>query len=257
MSNNHIVNHPRGYNIFDVKKELKRLQPHVSKAWLTYLDELFYRHLFSGGILSKLTEMKQHQEIIPGPDNVLRVFRDTNFDELKVIVVGEEPYNRCKEENHIANGLAFATDIKDYLPPSLQIIFEELKEDTDQNKFELTDFPMGKFIKMSWGIHQGSQGVMLLNTALTVTENKPNSHLKLWQPFTQALIQKLDDDYGDRLVWLLMGKKPVALSSYIKQGTIVTTVNPSPWKRKEFIGSKPFSQVNKILTTNGYSPIIW
>ncbi len=188
---------------------------------------------------------------ISKPDSMFINFNDfyralhlTPLDNVKVVILGQDPYH----EKGQANGLAFSVDAGVPLPPSLKNIFKELQNDLGgalRTNGDLSDW--------------ANQGVLLLNSSLSVVEGKPNSLAKLWEPVTDEIISFIDENVSP-VVFVLWGNNAKAKKPLIKRNKdfIVESVHPSPLSaNRGFFGSKPFSKVNEILTDNGLSPIVW
>ena len=187
-------------------------------------------------ILNTIDKLSETETIYPNPNDIFRVF-ELSPSEIKVVILGQDPYYNPEQ----ATGLAFSvkTDIK--TPPSLQNIFKELKSDLNIDR---TNSDLSEWHK---------QGVFLLNTALTVIEQKPNSHKKMWKEFTNDLlkymtVQNNAQEHGKFIEELLpSADKLISYSSH-----------PSPLSaRHSFFGSKPFSWVNEKLVEQKKTPIKW
>lgn len=182
------------------------------------------------------------------PPPALR-FRALNLlapEQVRVVIVGQDPYHGAGE----ANGLAFAVSDGCKMPPSLRHIFQELADDLQCPP------PMSTEL-LGWA----QQGVLLLNTALSVSPDQPGSHAKLgWQKVTDALIRALGKAEKPR-AFVLWGKHAEAKLPLIDVSAghfVLTSPHPSPFSaRKGFFGSKPFSRVNAWLACQGEMPIAW
>lgn len=180
-------------------------------------------------------------EVLPEPEVVFESLHQCKFDDLKVVILGQDPYHTPG----VADGLAFSTK-EEKLPPSLRRIFQELEreypEELKQRKApgDLT----------GWA----NQGVLLLNTALTVRAGEPLSHEMLWRPFTAALIRYITANCPD-VVFILLGKKAQHLYAMHRDESherYVTAPHPSPLA-KGFVGSDVFRRANEMLD----APIKW
>ena len=186
-------------------------------------------------------------DVYPRPDQVFRVFR-TKPENIKVVILGQDPYYKPNQ----ANGLAFSVNSNITTPRSLKNIFKELKSDLniDRTNSDLSDWE--------------EQGVFLLNTALTVKYNQPNSYKKEWSQFTKKLITFLASNYPD-IIYILWGQNAINYEKYINNYTpkphfaiIKTSSHPSPLSaRHSFFGSKPFSWINKQLEKQNKPKIKW
>lgn len=182
--------------------------------------------------------------IYPSKVNVFRAFNLTNFNDVKVVIIGQDPYHGENE----ANGLAFSLNEEVKITPSLRNIFKELN----------TDLGIEKQSKDLSG--WAKQGVLLINSILTVEKDKPLSHKNLgWQNITDYIIKYISD-HKDNVVFILWGKESeekLKLIDKIKHYVIVSP-HPSPFSaRRGFFGSKPFSKTNDYLQKNNQSVIDW
>jgi uracil-DNA glycosylase len=178
--------------------------------------------------------------IFPPKSKRFRAFELTAPDDVRVVILGQDPYHTPG----VANGLAFSTD-EPVLPPSLGNIFRELVDDVRCDPPTTGDLsPWAK------------QGVLLLNTALTVEKGKPSSHLHLWQEFTKTVIAAIVRERPET-IWVLWGRKAQSLLLGYPVPT-VTSPHPSPLSAYSgFFGSKPFSKVNRYLSSISSNPIDW
>lgn len=190
-----------------------------------------------------LAEIEAGHTIFPVWKDIFRAFDLTPFDQVKVVILWQDPYHGVGE----AHGLSFSVPDGVKIPPSLRNIFKELKSDLD------IDPPS------SWNLQKrAEQWVFLLNAWLTVRQDAPNSHKDAWrQTFTDAVIQKLSDR-RDWLVFILRGafaQKKLPLIDPSKH-LIIKSPHPSPFSAdKGFFGSRPFSQCNNYLIGMGKTPI--
>ncbi len=183
--------------------------------------------------------------VYPPSKTVFRAFELCPFDSVKVVILGQDPYHGAGQ----AHGLCFSVQDGVRTPPSLQNIYKEIKDDIG------TDIPTGGNLE-GWA----PQGVLLLNSVLTVEEGKPASHQGIgWEQFTDAVIQKISDE-KERVVFLLWGKyaqdKGVRIDS--EKHLILTAPHPSPFSAHTgFLGCKHFSKTNEYLQKHGQKPIEW
>lgn len=183
--------------------------------------------------------------IFPKGDEIFRAFNSCPFEDVKVVIVGQDPY---PTRGH-AHGLCFSCDQNVRpLPKSLNNIFQELKDDLGVVK-ENGDLS-------SWS----EQGVLLINSILTVREGEAGSHANQgWEKLTDAAIREL----GSRrqgIVYILWGSYAQKKASFIdsSKNLVIKTVHPSPLSSyRGFFGSKPFSKTNEYLEKSGLSPIKW
>ena len=196
--------------------------------------------------LNKFVEIeRQSFNVFPPTNDVFHALDITSLHETKVVILGQDPYHGTGQ----AHGLAFSTLHQSDIPPSLRNIMKELHDDVG-----VQIPPHGNLT--SWA----KQGVLLLNTTLTVREGEAGSHQGHgWETFTDALINAVNQKQ-QHVVFLLWGaharkKKQLITNSF---HTVIEGVHPSPLSAyRGFFGSKPFSKVNDALITNGQSPIDW
>lgn len=190
-------------------------------------------------------EREAGKEIFPPRSSILRAFALTPPDKVKVVILGQDPY---PTRGH-AHGLAFSVepDVRP-LPKSLQNIFRELQDDTGGRR-ETGDLT-------EWA----SQGVLLLNTALTVIGGSPGSHSTIgWGTLTNEVIRYLNE-HCEHIVFILWGKHAQQKAIYIDESKhlIIRSPHPSPLSAyRGFFGSRPFSRANKYLTDHNKEPIEW
>jgi uracil-DNA glycosylase len=192
----------------------------------------------------KVTEEYQDGICFPPKNEIFRALELTSFEKVKVVIIGQDPYHNHDQ----ANGLCFSVSEKVKAPPSLKNIFKELKDDLgiERTKQDLDDW--------------AEQGVLLLNSTLTVKEHSPNSHKDLgWKLFTDFIIKEISDK-RENVVFILWGafaqKKEELINS--SQHFILKSAHPSPFSvYRGFYGSKPFSGVNEFLQSKGIETISW
>ncbi len=182
--------------------------------------------------------------VFPEYKNIFNALRYTDYDEVKVVILGQDPYHGDNE----AHGLSFSVREGIPMPPSLKNIFEELQNDLGikRTQSDLTDW--------------AKQGVLLLNSIMTVVRNSPLSHKeKGWETFTDNIIKKLNERETP-VVFILWGSyarsKKVLITN--PQHKIIESVHPSPLSSyRGFFGSKPFSKTNQFLEQHGMKGINW
>ena len=215
----------------------------INKKWDIILkDELKKPYFKKLGIFVK-DEYKKNI-VYPEYNNIFNALRLTDYDEVKVVILGQDPYHGPKE----AHGLSFSVQKGVKRPPSLDNIFKELKSDLgiERTNNDLTDW--------------AKEGVFLLNSIMTVVKDSPLSHKdKGWEIFTDDLI-KLLNKREKPIVFILWGSYARSKKTLItnKNHYIIEAPHPSPLSAyRGFFGSKPFSKTNNFLVTNGIPPIKW
>lgn len=215
----------------------------INESWKKALNSEFTKPYWE-----KLTEVVrqdyQKSIVYPLPTNVFRAFDICPFDEVKVVIVGQDPYHGPNQ----AMGLSFAVNEGIALPPSLRNIFKEIESDLEVKPYHSGD--LSRWAK---------QGVLLLNSVLTVQAGKPASHAGLgWEQFTDAAIAALNDK-REHIVYMLWGKyaqkKGLVLDR--KKNLALESAHPSPLAGKAFFGNHHFSRCNEYLKANGIEPIDW
>ena len=203
-------------------------------------DRFFKEHkLLLDNIESRITE-----PYYPESSEIYKAFKLTPFDKVKVVILGQDPYHGPNQ----ANGLAFSVNRGVKMPPSLKNIFKELRNDLGVTMPAHGD--LSKWAK---------QGVLLLNTCLTVKPGKPNSHNNVgWQEFIIRTIVELSSR-NSNIVWVLWGNKAKEFKKFIRNHHfVIESKHPSPFSaNKGFFGSKPFSKINSMLTFLNKSEIDW
>lgn len=184
-----------------------------------------------------------HEEvpIYPLKENVFKAFELTSPDEVKVVLLGQDPYHTPGQ----AQGLAFSLPDNAPTQPSMRNILKELESDLGESRYsqDLT----------SWG----KQGVLLLNASLTVKEGQPNSMAKDWEQVTKWFIEAIDN-LPQPIVFILWGKNAQSFMPMIKHKDIIHSAHPSPFSASRgFFGSKPFSKTNELLEKHNIKGIDW
>jgi uracil-DNA glycosylase len=177
-------------------------------------------------------------QLTPPPALVMRAFQEP-FDSVKVVLLGQDP----SPTKNVACGLAFAVSQESKFPQSLKNLMKELA----------TDLPhaSNSGALANWS----SQGVMLLNSALTTIVGAPGAHAKIWSGFTKAVLEQLD---SSSLVCLSLGEHAKKLSTLIVKGEVIQATHPSPLSASRgFFGSRIYSSVNSALQAKGLAPIDW
>ncbi len=190
------------------------------------------------------SERNQHK-VFPAAENVFKALELTPFDNVKVVILGQDPYHGDNQ----AHGLSFSVQKGIALPPSLLNIYKELESDLG--------IPVAKSGDLTpWA----KQGVLLLNTVLTVRAHEANSHRgQGWETFTDAVISSLNQA-SHPIVFILWGRPAQEKEKLITnpKHVVLKSVHPSPLSAyRGFFGSKPFSKANAFLEETGQTPIDW
>jgi uracil-DNA glycosylase len=216
----------------------------IAASWKSRLcDE------FSKGYFADLTEFVRSeyntQHIFPPGKEIFRAFDACSFDDLKVVIIGQDPYHGAGQ----ANGLSFSVREGVRIPPSLVNIFKEISND------------LGKPLPASGDLGRwAEQGVLLLNATLTVRASLPGSHQKKgWEEFTDAVIKKVSDE-KEHVVFLLWGAHAQRKGEVIDRSKhlVLMSAHPSPFSAgRGFFGCRHFSKTNEYLKSKGMRPIDW
>ncbi len=218
----------------------------INETWKTALKNEFSKHYFQQIVAFLKTERAAGKTIYPKGGDIFNAFNLTAFNEVKVVILGQDPYHGKGQ----AHGLSFSVMPGIKPPPSLVNIFKEIKSD------------IGITMPANFGdlTHWAKQGVLLLNAALTVRDGEPFSHAKFgWADFTDAVIKTLSDD-KENIVFLLWGKFAQDKQVLIDENShhVLKAAHPSPFSAdKGFFGSKHFSKTNEFLVKDGKQPIDW
>jgi uracil-DNA glycosylase len=220
------------------------INPQIEPSWKEVLKDEFTKEYFVE-LKRFLIEEKQNYTIYPKGSDMFNAFSYTPFDDVKVVIIGQDPYHGANQ----AHGLAFSVLDGVAFPPSLRNIFQELNSDIG--------CPTPKSGNLSsWA----KQGVFLINTVLSVREGQAHSHAKHgWEIFTDSVIKKISDK-KQNVVFILWGSPAIAKSKLIDSSKhhIITSPHPSPLSSyRGFFGSKPFSKTNEFLASRGIEKIEW
>ena len=217
----------------------------IEPSWKKALKEEFKKPFFLE-LTSFVKGEYLSNKIFPHPKNVFNAFAQTPFENVKVVILGQDPYHGEGQ----AHGLSFSVQSGIRVPPSLRNIYKEIELDTDT----APDITTGDLTQ--WAI----QGVLLLNATLTVEKGKPGSHQHHgWEEFTDTVIQTLSDN-REHLVFILWGNYARAKGIVIDRTKhlVIESVHPSPFSAHAgFFGSKPFSKANEYLRAHGKAEIEW
>ena len=218
----------------------------LEPSWLEVLADEFDKDYMVQLRLFLKNEKQAGNKIYPKGSDIFNAFWKTPFTNLKVVILGQDPYHG---ENQ-AHGLSFSVQKGIGIPPSLRNIYKELQTDIPgfviPNHGDLTEW--------------AEQGVLLLNASLTVRANIPGSHQnKGWETFTDKVISKISEKKTG-IIFILWGSFAQAKSGLIDQAKhfIIKSPHPSPFSAdRGFFGSRPFSKTNEILIKEGKTPIDW
>lgn len=216
----------------------------INNSWDTILKDEFKKDYYLKLRKFLIEEYNSHT-IYPNMNDIFNALKYTPYENVKVVILGQDPYHGPNQ----SHGLSFSVKIGVPTPPSLLNIYKELKSDLN------CYIPNNGYLK-KWA----DQGVLLLNTSLTVRKGQANSHKgKGWEVFTDKIIELLNER-KDPIVFILWGNNAISKSKLITspQHLILKSVHPSPLSaHRNFFGSKPFSKTNEFLIKNNETPIDW
>lgn len=216
----------------------------IEASWKEKLSEEFEKPYFKE-LAAFVRDEYASSRVYPHPKNVFKAFALTPFEDVKVVILGQDPYHGPKQ----AIGLSFAVEEGVALPPSLRNIYKEVESDIGQPVTGTGDLSR-------WA----SQGVLLLNATLTVRAGSPGSHQKRgWEEFTDAAIKKLSEE-REHIVFILWGNYARSKAALIDSSKhlVLQSPHPSPFSAYSgFFGSRPFTATNAYLVANGIEPIDW
>ena len=220
------------------------MEVQINPSWKEHLMDEFSKDYFRNLVEFVKEEYKQHTVYPPGK-YIFRAFDRSNFEDTKVVILGQDPYHGPGQ----ANGLCFSVYEGIRMPPSLVNIFKELKDD------------LGKEIPPSGDLERwAKQGVLLLNATLTVRARQAGSHQKKgWENFTDSVIRLLSEQ-RENLVFLLWGAYAQKKGEFIDTSKhfVLKSAHPSPFSAdRGFFGNKHFSKTNEFLESKGLPPIQW
>ncbi|WP_195990319.1 uracil-DNA glycosylase [Clostridium sp. D53t1_180928_C8] len=216
----------------------------LKNDWKELLENEFSKEYYQT-LRQFLIEEYKTKKIYPDKYDIFNALHFTPYKDIKVVILGQDPYHGPGQ----AHGLSFSVNPGVKTPPSLLNIYKELNSDLD------CYIPNNGYLK-KWA----DQGVLLLNTSLTVRAGEANSHKNIgWQVFTDKIIS-LVNEKDDPVVFLLWGNNAIKKKELItnKKHLILSSVHPSPLSASRgFLGSKPFSKINNFLISVNKDPIDW
>ena len=216
----------------------------VGNTWDKVLKDEYNKDYFKN-VVKFINKEYKEKIIYPLKSRILRSLVLTDYDNVKVVILGQDPYHGEGE----ANGLAFAVSNGIKLPPSLQNIYKELYDDLGIEIASVGNLEC-------WA----KEGVLLLNSVLTVEKDKAASHKGIgWEVFTDAIIRKINEK-DTPVVFILWGNFARSKKSLITNPKhyVIESTHPSPFSaRNGFFGSKPFSKTNNFLKNNNMKEIDW
>jgi len=223
------------------------LKPLIEEKWYEQLKPFFESKEFDH-IVEELRKIKRSgKSVVPLDTEFLNAFRYCPYDDVKVVILGMDPYHTLHNGQAVACGLSFGTGVRNYVPPSLRNIVKEVEDDCYRG------FNLDTFLHEDEGslIQWAKQGVLLMNTALTTEVGVIGAHLKLWAPFTNYVLSLLSQR-NSGIVYMLWGEKAQGYRNFINENTnhVLIAGYPSPLNTstdERFLGCKHFSKANELI----------
>ena len=223
---------------------MKEGEVKIEQSWKNVLKDEFSKSYFKD-LTDFVRKEYQSTTIYPAPKNIFKAFDECPFGDVKVVIIGQDPYHGRGQ----ANGLCFAVSLGVAFPPSLKNIFKEIESD-------LGVHPKNDGDLSRWA----RQGVLLLNATLTVRANTPGSHQnKGWEEFTDSVIERISKE-KEGVVFILWGNYAKNKGAKIDRSKhlVLEAQHPSPFSAHNgFFGSKHFSKANQYLRSRGLKEIDW
>lgn len=216
----------------------------IEESWQNVLQDEFEKPYFKN-LVAFVKDEYNSQKVYPPGSQIFNAFKMCPFDEVKVVILGQDPYHGPNQ----ANGLAFSVSDEVRTPPSLINIFKEIKSD------------LGKDLPSTGNLERwAKQGVLLLNATLTVRAGQAGSHQKKgWEEFTDAVVQKVNAQ-KEHVVFMLWGAYAQKKGAFIdtRKHLVLQSAHPSPFAAdRGFFGNRHFSKANAYLKEHGKEPIDW
>lgn len=229
----------------------KLLEDLFSSSWVDALGESFFSSTGFAYIGNYIGKLRQTTTIYPDRKDIFKAFKLTPFNEVKVVILGQDCYH-----DGSADGLAFSNSKSNTISPSLKNILKEIEDEFPENKDIITHGRLDLQDLSRWS----KQGVLLLNVALTVEKGKAGSHLELWKPFTIKVLQTLNTE--NDIIWLFLGKESQKFTKFATNIThsILKVSHPAAELYKPnagFFDSNCFKKINEELLARNRKEIVW
>ncbi len=216
----------------------------IGNDWDNVLKDIIDTSYFKD-LMAYVNKEYEEKTIYPPKEDLFNALKQTSFKDTKVLIMGQDPYHGEGE----AHGLSFSVKDGVKLPPSLKNIYKELESDLGYP-------PVTSGNLINWA----KEGVLLLNSTLTVIKDTPNSHSKIgWDKFTDYIVKKLNEK-EEPVIFILWGNFARSKKEFITnpKHLVIESAHPSPFSaRNGFFGSKPFSKTNEFLKKNNIKEINW
>ena len=230
--------------------DINRMNLLFGSTWVKALGEDYFSSKDFIYLANKVAELREKTTVFPSRRDIFKAFRYTPYTDVKVVILGQDPYH-----DGSADGLSFSNSITNKISPSLRNILKEVENEFPENKDNISNGRLDPQDLSRWA----KQGVLMLNTALTVEKSNAGSHLELWMPFTIKVFQALNNK--NDIVWILLGKEAQKFSRLItnKTHTILTASHPASeiYGNGGFFNSGIFRKCNEELKARNKQIIIF
>ena len=223
----------------------------ISTDWKQIIDPIIDKY-DNNSLIEFLDLEYSNKKVYPPKNDIFRAFNYFNFEDLKVVILGQDPYHQSGQ----AQGLSFSVNKDIKIPPSLKNIYKEIVSD-------LGMVPNSEEFNHGNLEHWAKQGILLLNTSLTVIESKPNSHSKWWRPYTNLILKHIVEN-SENVIFMLWGNnakkiKKLFSNELLKKHYFLEATHPSPLGANKggWFNCKHFSKCNEILEKLGKYKINW
>ena len=223
----------------------------ISTDWKQIIDPIIDKY-DNNSLIEFLDLEYSNKKVYPPKNDIFRAFNYFNFEDLKVVILGQDPYHQSGQ----AQGLSFSVNKDIKIPPSLKNIYKEIVSD-------LGMVPNSEEFNHGNLEHWAKQGILLLNTSLTVIESKPNSHSKWWRPYTNLILKDIVEN-SENVIFMLWGNnakkiKKLFSNELLKKHYFLEATHPSPLGANKggWFNCKHFSKCNEILEKLGKDKINW
>jgi uracil-DNA glycosylase len=232
-------------NVIGERKPSRKIleELNLDSSWVDALSDILHEdYMYALGV--NIANQRKQYLVHPQKHKVFKAFKNTPFSDVNVVLVGQDPYHSSVGQLEVATGLCFESGVENFVPPSLRNIHKELISDLELYTPNLN----------SWS----KQGVLMMNTALTVIHEHPESHIQYWMEFTEGIFRALAKKKD--VIYVLWGRKSQMYKMFINpnENFILEAAHPSPFSANSgFFGCKHFSKINEILKINGKKTINW
>lgn len=221
----------------------RRMMEGIGDGWTDVLkgaDDILYN------ICHQLIQTSDGRTVCPASQDVFNAFKECKYSKIKVVFVLQDPYHQVINGGRVADGLAMSCSRTGILQPSLKLVYDEIDRTVgiDHRNPDLR--------------HWANQGVLLMNTALTVRQGMPGSHTEMWRPFTQYFLRELSGRLP-KMIYVFFGSSAKSFSTSVSAGTKYHLVHPAAaaYRGGQWDSDDVFNNINYVLGSRGVDQIIW